>query len=67
MAKGILEFELPEENPEFKRAVHATDVICVLDEIKQYCRNQLKHGEHSEETDKILEEIQSIAWEISDE
>ena len=67
MAKGKLEFDLPEETSEFKRAVNALAVVCVLDEIKNYCRNQIKHCEHSDETIKILEEIQSIAWEIPDE
>ena len=43
MPKAILEFNLPEEQEEFKTANKAQDYLCVLVEIADYLRVKRKY------------------------
>lgn len=64
MPTGILEFNLPEEQAEFRNAVRADLMASAMWDIQQAVRNVLKHGEPSiERYFKALEEIREIAAE----
>jgi hypothetical protein len=42
--KGILEFDLPEDEAEMRYAQAGLDALLVLDDLDQECRSLLKHG-----------------------
>ena len=42
--KGILEFDLPEDEAEMRYAQAGLDALLVLDDLDQECRSRLKHG-----------------------
>ena len=44
MAKGILKFALPEEQPEFDLACKARDLIFVLNELADSFRSHLRYS-----------------------
>ncbi len=52
--KATLEFSLPEEADEHKRAVHAADAWCALYDLDQELRNLVKHGTGRTETAEQL-------------
>lgn len=43
--KAILEFTLPEDNPEFQRACQAADAFCAINEFSEYLRGQEKYAD----------------------
>jgi len=45
MAKGTLKFDLPEEHRDFLLAAKANDIIFGLQEIDNWMRDKIKHGE----------------------
>lgn len=51
--KAILEFSLPEETDEFKRAVRTSDVFCAVSEFGEYLRGQERHGDPPEDIHRI--------------
>jgi len=65
--KAILEFNLPEDEVEFRQAVDAGNMHCVLFDFSQHLRQKLKYGNLSEQEAKIYEEIKSEFLEIMDE
>jgi hypothetical protein len=64
--KAILEFDLPDENPEFQLATNASKLMMVVDDIKNYCRNRLKYSSDplSELHEKDLLAIQEMLSEV---
>ena len=60
MPKANLEFDLPEERPEFMMAFHGTDAYNNLVEIDNFCRSILKHQEITEPFAEALEEIRKF-------
>jgi hypothetical protein len=42
--KGILEYDLPEDEAEMRYAQAGLDALLVLDDLDQECRSRLKHG-----------------------
>jgi molecular chaperone GrpE (heat shock protein) len=55
MPKGILEFNLPEEQDEFELANNAGKYYSVIWDIDQYMRNQIKYA--SDDTPELYREI----------
>ena len=47
--RGILEFNLPEQEIDFRLAVHSSDLALLLLKIKMEFRNKAKHGENPRE------------------
>lgn len=62
MSKGILEFQLPEEQYEFKLAVDAGSYVNILHEIDQHLRAKIKYNSDYESQDKIAtyQEIRTL-------
>ena len=63
MSKGILEFNLPEEQSEFERAVNASKYSGALWEIQQYIRDLRKHGHKFKTVDEAVEMIANRIYE----
>ena len=63
--KAILEFNLPEEEYEHKRAVLAMEAFSVLHDIDQHLRSIVKHGEGAYESPEALaKHIREQIWEL---
>lgn len=60
MPTATLRFTLPEEESEFRTAQQGQAAKSALWEIDQHCRSLLKHGEPSEETARLAEEIRGM-------
>ena len=63
MPKTIIEFSA-EDQYELEMCQNGWRYHSALWEFKQYLRNEIKYGEHTEEQYKILEQIQSNFFEI---
>jgi hypothetical protein len=42
--RGVLEFDLPQDQAEMRYAQAGLDALLVLNELDQECRSRLKHG-----------------------
>ena len=62
--KATIEFNLPEEKPEWEACVNSFDYQCCLSDIDNYCRNMIKHGGVSEATEAALSHIRDIIPEL---
>lgn len=60
MGKVTFEFDSVEELYDVKAHANIHDFISAVDEAWNYCRNQLKHGDISDETDKHLERVRDL-------
>jgi hypothetical protein len=62
MAHALLKFDLsePDDEREHRYALAGREALIALELIDNRCRSALKHGEPSEETAKILEEIRQL-------
>lgn len=56
MAKAILEFDLPEENADYRLAANAGNYYSVLFDMDQHLRSRLKYGELSDPQYEVLEQ-----------
>ena len=64
--RAILKFKLPEEEAEYKMAVHGADYHSVLWNLDQHLRNFLKYGHQFSDVDSALEYIRKyIAEELN--
>lgn len=63
MPKAILEFSLPEEEPEYMLASNAGRLVSVLYELRNHVRGQLKYTEMSEPVREKLQKILDIISE----
>ena len=64
MSKGILEFDLPEEEYEHLQAANVRNFANVVSEIDNHCRTKIKHHELSGEHQHDLEHIRAIISEV---
>ena len=64
MPKAILEFNLPDEQEEFKEAVNANRYFIALDEIREKLRGYLKYGHQFKTADEAIEKIQEEFFQI---
>ena len=62
MAHATLRFDLsdPDDEREHRYALAGREALLALEEIEQAIRSKLKHGEPSEETRAVLEEIRTL-------
>ena len=65
--KGILEFTLPEEQPEFETAVNAGKYKSILWNLDQMLRHKIRHVEMTEAEDKLCQEIRNSIQELCQE
>jgi hypothetical protein len=57
---ATLRYRLPEEQAEFDAARLGRQMAATLWEIDQRCRSLVKHGDPSEETARLAEEIREM-------
>jgi hypothetical protein len=57
MSKATIEFNLPEEDHEFKCAIRGVDIVSGLQELDNWLRNNLKYEELSPESYGVYQEI----------
>ena len=62
MATATLRFDLsdPDDEREHRYSLAGREALLALEEIEQAIRSKLKHGEPSEETREVLEEIRTL-------
>ena len=58
-----LHFDYYEDLHEVLLVLNATKLFLALNDIDNYCRGLLKHGDISDETYKHLEEIRRMVWD----
>jgi hypothetical protein len=58
--KATLRFDLPDEQADYDAARLGRQMVATLWEIDQRCRSLLKHGDPSEETARLAEEIRQM-------
>jgi hypothetical protein len=58
--KATLSFNLPDEQGEFDAAQLGHKALTTLWDIDQRCRSLLKHGDPSDETARLAEEIRGM-------
>jgi hypothetical protein len=58
--KAILEFSLPDDEPEHRYALAGRDALIALEEIDEWARGKIKHGEISEEAEELLRELRAM-------
>ena len=60
MPTVTIRYTLPDEQSEFDAARLGREALTTLWHIDQHCRSILKHGEPSEETEQLAEEIRAM-------
>jgi len=66
--KAILEFTLPEDQPEFNTAIKGSDWKHVCWEMDQYLRKRVKYDEGlTEEQLEVYEDIRGEFWRMMKE
>jgi hypothetical protein len=57
--RGVLEFDLPQDQAEMRYAQAGLDALLVLNDLDQECRSRLKHGAgaFADLDDKTIERI----------
>jgi hypothetical protein len=63
MPKATLNFDLPEEEDDFRHAREGVYALMLLEQIDQRCRAILKYGTPSEETASLAEEIRQMIYQ----
>lgn len=63
MPIATLRYRLPDEEVEFRAALQGAAAKSCLWEIDQRCRSLLKHGDPSDETARLAEEIRGMIRE----
>ena len=58
--KAILEFALPDDEPEHRYALAGRDALIALEQIDEWARGRIKHGEIGEESDGLLRELRAM-------
>lgn len=66
MPIATLRYRLPDEQAEFDAARQGSEARRVIWEIDQRCRSLLKHGEPSDETARLAEEIRQMISDSSE-
>ena len=66
--KAILEFNLPEDQPEFNTAIKGSDWKHVCWEMDQYLRKRVKYDEGlTEEQLEVYEDMRGEFWRMMNE
>lgn len=65
--KAILEFSLPEDDDALTDARQGSDWRCAMDDLLNYLRSQIKHGEHTAEEYRTFERVRERVVEILDD
>jgi hypothetical protein len=62
MAHAILKFDLadPDDEREHRYALAGREALIALELVENRCRAILKHGDPSEETQRVVEEIRAL-------
>lgn len=57
--RGVLEFDLPQDQAEMRYAQAGLDALLVLNDLDQECRSRLKHGAgaFADLDDKTIERV----------
>jgi len=58
--KATLEFDLPEDEQEHRYALSGRDALIALEQIDEWARGKIKHGEPSEEAEELLRELRAM-------
>jgi hypothetical protein len=58
--KATLEFTLPDDEAEHRYALAGQDALIALEEIDNWARGILKHGEPGDEAEKLLKELRAM-------
>jgi hypothetical protein len=58
--KAILEFSLPDDEPEHRYALAGRDALIALEQIDEWARGKIKHGEIGEEAEELLRELRAM-------
>ena len=66
MPIATLRYTLPQEQADFDAARQGSEARRVIWEIDQRCRSLLKHGEPSDETARLAEEIRQMIRDSSE-
>lgn len=61
--KGILEFKLPEESEDFELAQQGLQWKCVVSELLDFLRSEVKYKDHTAEEYAMLDLIRDRIWE----
>lgn len=62
MPKGMLTFDLPEEDEEFRDAQFGPEWKFLTLDILKFIQSQMKHGDISDEKKAAFEEVYEIIW-----
>lgn len=62
--KATLEFNLPEENEEFEMKINAGKYYCALEDLREFLRSKLKHGDLPPETEAVYEEVREKFYDV---
>lgn len=63
--KAVLEFNLPEDNDDFKLATRASKLFCIIWDLKNEVRKRWKYSEYKhDETSKEIEELYTAICDI---
>ena len=65
--KALLEFNLPEEDYDFRTAQDAMAYRRALRELDKHLRDSLKHGHNYRTIRKALEDIRVMLWQLAPE
>ena len=60
MPTATLRYKLPEEEHEYRRAILGDLAMQTLWHIDQHCRGAIKHGDVSQETARLLQQIREM-------
>lgn len=60
MPTVTIRYTLPDEQMDHKAALAGVDALIALEKIDQRLRSILKHGEPSEETERLAEELRAM-------
>ena len=58
--KATLEFTLPDDEPEHRYALAGRDALIALEQIDNWARGILKHGEPGDEGERLLREVRTM-------
>lgn len=67
MPKGMLTFDLPEEHVEFREAQEAGEWKCLMLDILNHLKNELKYrSDLNPHTAAVYEEVRELIWHSID-
>ena len=58
--RATLEFDLPDDEPEHRYALAGRDALIALEQIDEWARGKIKHGEIGEEAETLLRELRAM-------